>query len=138
MLKPKGISQCECDVWKDTCSDCFIRGYIKPWCENCHKYFNDGKCGCSKPKPFIRKGWVDNTKIIVKHTEQEKETIRGWQKSRETMLQQASDFYNKCWQGGTCTECGAEFSVRGGKLDTCKKCTLEILNDKDKYKDGSM
>lgn len=135
MLKPKGISQCQCDVFTRTCSDCFIRGYVKPWCTNCHNDFNDGTCGCDKPNPYIRKGWVDNTSRIVKHTEEEKEIIRGWEEDRKKMMKRAENFYNKCWQGKTCTDCGAEFSVRGGKLDTCKNCTMKIF-DGENYKDG--
>lgn len=127
-LKPKGISQCECDCIEGTCSDCFVRGYAKPWCQNCRKDFNDGKCKCDKPKPYFRKGWVDNTKRIVKHTETEKKTIIGWIRKREELLSNEDEYYS-AWQSKICEKCNVLFQIRGGKFDTCKECTLKTIEE---------
>jgi len=83
------------------------------------------------------KGWVDNTKIIVNHTPEEKIIIKGWIDEHNNMLKKSSDFYNTVWQTKTC-ECGKDFSCRGGKVELCKLCTLKILNDNDKYKETDL
>lgn len=134
-LAPKGISQCQCDCMKRTCSHCFITGYSKPWCENCHKDFNNGKCECDNPKQYIKKGWVDNKDHMTKHTSEEKIIVKSWIKAHNDMLTQSDRVYDIVWQGNECRDCKKSFSVRGGKIDTCKSCTLKILNDPDKYKD---
>ena len=131
-LQPKGISQCECDVWSDTCSDCFIRFRMKPQCTNCHTAHAECKCG-NTTEPWLRGGWDDNTKYIVKHTEAEKNTIRGWEEDRRKYMQKATDFYDQVWEVKECRECNKGFKVRGGRLSTCKACTRKIINDKDKY-----
>jgi len=132
-LAPKGISQCQCDCMVRTCSHCFISGLIKPWCDVCHTDVNDGRCKCDKPTTYNKQGWADNTKYIVKHTPAEKTIIRGWIKKHNDMLKQSDHLYDTIWQGNECRDCGKSFKVRGGKIDTCKECTLKILNDSDMY-----
>lgn len=130
MLKPKGTSQCTCDCQIDTCSDCFVRGYTKPWCENCKTNFNDGKCNCDKPKPYVRKGWADNTKRIVKHTDKEKETIYEWFKQHNKILENAINSGRKIRYVRKCDDCGKEFGTRGKYNDDyCKDCMLKIINE---------
>jgi hypothetical protein len=135
-LKAKGISQCECDVYKRTCSDCFIHGYMKPWCQNCHKDFNNGTCGCDNPKAYIKKGWKDVTPHIVKHTEKEKKAIYKKIEAHNKFLEDSVNFYDQCWQTKECNQCNKEFSARG-RLDirTCKTCLLKMLHDEDQYKE---
>lgn len=98
-LKPKGMSQCYCDVTdEDPCIHCMLTG---------------------EPK--------------VTHTEEEKEIIRGWERERIKYIKEAVNMFDKVKQGVTCRDCGKEFVVEGGKIDTCKECTLKILNDPKRY-----
>lgn len=130
-LKPKGISQCQCDCMSGTCSDCFIRGYIKPTCLNCRKDFNNGTCGCDNPKRHIMKGWADNTEQIVKHTPAEKKIIKGWIDQHNKMLERSIKFYDSVWQGVDCKSCGKSFKVRGGKVELCKTCIMKMFENGD-------
>lgn len=129
-------NRCECDCMKGTCSDCFIRGKMKPWCSNCHSDINDGKCCDNQSKPYIKKGWIDVTPHIVKHTEEEKKEIYKRIDAHNKMLDRSDKFYDQCWQTNKCRHCQKEFSARG-RLDisTCKECTLKMLEDNDQYKE---
>lgn len=131
-------NRCECDCMKGTCTDCFIRGKMKPWCSNCHSDFNDGKCGCDNPsKPYVKKGWVDVTPHIVKHNEEQKKEIYKRIDAHNKMLERATRTYDTIWEGKICRDCGKSFKVRGGKIDTCKACTTALLNDGDKYSEDN-
>ena len=132
-LEPEGVSQCQCDCMKMTCSHCFMSGLQKPWCTNCHKDFNSGTCGCANPKQYIKEGWKDNTKHIVKHTPEEKEIIYGWIDKHDRILKRAINSFDKIWEEKNCSDCGKTFTIRGGRIKTCKKCTMKILNDSDQY-----
>lgn len=130
---------CECDCMKRTCSDCFLRGMMKPWCQNCHNDFNDGTCGCDNPKSYIKKGWVDVTPHIVKHTDDEKKKIYKRIDAHNKMLENAVNFYDQCWQTKKCKQCNQEFSARDRLvISTCKTCTLEMFTDSNQYKEAPL
>ena len=138
MLKPKGVAQCECDVWKDTCSYCFVTHRSKPRCLNCSGTINKGKC-CDNQKPYIRPGWVDNTDIIVKHTKDEKDIIRGWQNKRLKILEDAAKSVGKIAFCRQCDICKKDFSTRGKYgLDICKTCLPEYLKSIEWVKSSEM
>ena len=132
-------NRCECDCMISTCTDCFIRGKMKPWCSNCHSDINDGKCCDNQSKPYIKKGWIDVTPHIVKHNEAEKKEIHKRIEAHNKMLDDAKNFHDTCWMSKDCEECGVEFSTRG-KHDfrICKKCTLEVYEKGEDYKEERM
>lgn len=130
-------NNCECDCMVGTCTDCFIRGMMKPWCTNCHKDINDGKCCDNQSKPYIKKGWINVTPHIIKHTEAEKKEIYKGIKAHNKFLDDAVKFGEICWSTKTC-KCGKDFSCRGGRLDVCKACAMEIFKDKDKYREEDL
>lgn len=126
-------NRCECDCMKGTCTDCFIRGKMKPWCTNCHNDINNGICNCdNQSKPYIKKGWIDVTPHIVKHNEEQKKEIHKRINAHNKFLEDAINSGNNMWTTRTCG-CGKDFSTRGDKLKSCKTCSMKIFNDNDKY-----
>lgn len=130
---------CECDCMKGTCTDCFVRGYMKPWCSNCRTDINNGKCNCNDQKPYINKGWKDNTDRIIKHTKDEKKIIYEKIKKHNQFLKDATNTYNNSWMGKNCIDCGKSFKVKA-KYDynTCPTCTVKVISDKKLFVDENV
>ena len=128
---------CECDCIEGTCTNCFIRGKMKPWCANCRKDINDGICCDNQSKPYIKKGWVDVTPYIVKHTKEQKKEIYKRIEAHNKFLDDAINSGNSMWKTRTCG-CGKDFSTRGDKITQCKACSMKIFSDNDKYRETDL